>query len=116
MWGRDPSEKRPNGLYDKIVKFAKSGKPVVITSFLTTAISVIHIDDLVDLLMKAITQTKIRRGMWVVGNFSISIGELIQQFPVVTFSTKPKGENNKLFIDASRVRKDFGWTPNRTLA
>ena len=116
VWGCDISADRPNGLYDRIIRNSKDGKSVTITCSLDTKICLVHVDDLVDLLIKALTQTEIKKGRWVVGVCSLSIAEIINRFPDVTFRITSEGQTEcqKLFIDNSRVRKDFDWTPNRT--
>jgi len=115
IWGGPRCMTRPNGLCDKILHFKKTDKPLDIYAHTESTIDLIHVDDLTDLISKAI-HINIGSNKWLVGSESISIKQLLNINPKVKYNlVKNKKELTHLEINNQKVCLDFSWEPKNFL-
>lgn len=110
VYGGEPSKFRINGIIDKLIL----SDVITITSHIEETVNFIHMDDLINLLLKAIYADMIGYNLFLVGSInSISIGQLIKKIknyvsPKITY----KNQGSKplyINIDTTKVQKYFNW-------
>lgn len=110
VYGGNSKINRVNGIIDKLI----SGSNITITSSVEETINFIHIDDLINLLLKAIDSNIEGNNLFLVGSInSISIKELIKKIQIYV-STNIIYENDQALplyinIDTTKVQKYFNW-------
>ena len=79
IWGGKVDSKRTNGLVDKLFNALDTDEVVNIYVNLQSHIDLIHVDDLVDLILKVINSDIKGHDLFLVGGQSISIGDIIDR-------------------------------------
>ena len=120
VWGaRNIKDSRINGLVDKLIKSVDTDAIIEIYTNLDTRIDIIHVDDLIDLIIKcAVKENIIKHQMFVVGSQSLTIKEIISIISsngslILKFNQREM--KTYLHVENSRVCKNFNWTPNKKL-
>lgn len=119
IWGANVKKDRVNGLVDKLLKSMDTNQVVEIFANLKTKIDLIHVDDFVDLLLKAVSTDSIKQhDMFLVGRQSISISDIIDIISkqgTLNLKINQKAEKTYLQVETSKVRKTFNWEPKHIL-
>lgn len=120
IWGVNglPST-RKNGLVDKLIDSLDKDIITEIYANLDTRIDIIHINDLIDLIMKVVDHPcSIPHQMFLVGSESLTIKEVIDRISAHgSLLLKLKRSENKsyLHIESRRARNTFDWKPENKL-
>lgn len=120
VWGgKYVTSERKNGLIDKLLVSLNSDNIIDIYANLDTRIDIIHVDDLVSLIIKAIDKQQISlHEMFVVGSQSLTIKDvidIISNMGSLLLRIKKNDKKNYLHIENSRAKKYFDWNPTRKL-
>ena len=110
---------RVNGLVDKLLKAVDTDKVVDIYANLDTHVDLIHIDDVVNLLVKVInTDLKEDHEMFLVGNQCISISDIIRRVSkrgVLNVRIDQKAERSFINVQPFKAKHVFDWNPENNL-
>jgi nucleoside-diphosphate-sugar epimerase len=119
IWGAKVSDKRVNGLVDKLLNALNTDQVVEIFADLKTKIDLIHLDDFVDLLIKVIkVDLKKQHELFLVGRQSASLCDIIDivsKRGSLNLRINQRAEKTYLHIENSKVRKTFDWEPKHIL-
>lgn len=110
VYGGKPKKSRTNGIIDKLIL----NDYVTITSSIEETLNFIYMDDLIELLLKAIQSDIEGYNLFLVGSpSSISIGGLIKKIQeYVSPQVSYQNQNSKplyINIDTTKVQKYFNW-------
>lgn len=114
VWGgKNLKNDRVNGLVDKLIKNLNNDEIIELYADLNTRIDIIHIDDLIDLLIKVIEKNPIfPHQTYLVGGQSLSIMKIIDIISSngsLSIKFNRRQSKTYLHIDNSRVRFAFDW-------
>ena len=119
IWGGKVSKKRVNGLPDKLMNALNTDQVVEIYANLDTYVDLIHIDDFINLLIKAIgTDLDGDHEMFLVGNQCISISDIIRRVSkrgVLNVRIDQKAERSFINVQPFKAQYVFNWTPANNL-
>ena len=114
VYGGEISSNRINGLIDKLILSAKTKNEIDITANIKGTVNFIHIDDLIELILKAIRANLNEYNLFLVGcSSSITIEELIEKIclyisPNILFKNEDSNPSY-INIDTTKVQKYFNW-------
>lgn len=116
VWGGKQIKKnRINGLVDKLITNLDTNNIIEIYANLDTRVDIIHVDDLIELILKVIKyNSQIKHETYLVGAQSITIKDIISKVSsngslLIKFTNKQ--EKTYLHIENSKVSKTFEWRP-----
>lgn len=120
VWGsKSLSPNRVNGLVDKLVAVLNTDNFVELYTNLDTRIDIIHIDDLVDLILKCVEKNLyIKHEMFVVGCQSLTIKELLDKITSsghLNIKLSKKESKSYLHVENYKVSSVFDWKPKYRL-
>lgn len=119
IWGGIVDKKRVNGLVDKLLTLLDTNEVVEIYSNLKTVVDIIHVDDVIDLLIKSINKKfDNQHETFLVGSQSISLYDIIDRVSMrgtLNLKINQKLERSYLNIDTKRTREIFNWEPKQFL-
>jgi nucleoside-diphosphate-sugar epimerase len=119
IWGAKVSNKRVNGLVDKLLNALNTDQVVEIFADLKTKVDLVHIDDFIDLLIKVIkVDLENQHELFLVGRQSISICDIIDiasKRGSLNLRINQKADKTYLHIENTKVRKAFDWEPKHSL-
>ena len=119
IWGAKVSNKRVNGLVDKLLNALNTDQVVEIFADLKTKVDLVHIDDFIDLLIKVIkVDLENQHELFLVGRQSISICDIIDiasKRGSLNLRINQKADKTYLHIENTKVRKTFDWEPKHSL-
>jgi nucleoside-diphosphate-sugar epimerase len=120
VWGaKCIKDTRINGLVDKLIKNLNTDNVTEIYTNLDTRVDIIHIDDLVDLILKCLEKENIiKHQMFIVGSQSLTIKEIISIIcsnGSLLLKFNQKELKTYLHVENSRVCKNFDWFPRHKL-
>lgn len=120
VWGGlNNSEERVNGLVDKLIKNLNTDNIIELYCNLNSKIDLIHVDDLIELILKIIEKGNINQHqMYLVGSQSLTIIDIIDRISSsgsLTIKFNKKENKTYLHVDNSKVRFTFDWNPSRKL-
>jgi len=119
VWGAKVTANRVNGLVDKLLNALDSDQVIEIFANLKTRVDLIHIDDFIELLLKAVeTDLTKQHDLFLVGRQSICICDIIDivsKRGSLNLRINQKAEKTYLHIENSKVRKTFDWEPKHIL-
>ena len=119
IWGGDVGTERVNGLVDKLLKAVDTDTVVDIYANLDTHVDLIHIDDVVNLLVKVInTDLKEDHEMFLVGNQCLSISDIIRKVcekGVLNLKIDQKAERSFINVEPFIAQSVFDWEPENNL-
>ncbi len=119
IWGGIVDKKRVNGLVDKLLTLLDTDEVVEIYSNLKTIVDIVHVDDVIDLLIKSIDKKfNNKHEVFLVGSQSISLYDIIDRVSMrgtLNLKINQKLEKSYLNIDTKRVREIFNWEPKHIL-
>ena len=111
--------KRVNGLVDKLLTLLDTDEVVEIYANLRTTVDIIHVDDVVDLIIKSILGVfKGQHETFLVGAQSITLYDIIDRVSMrgtLNLKLNQKAEKSNLNIDTSKVREIYNWEPKHYL-
>ena len=112
--GGKVDSKRTNGLVDKLFNALDTDEVVNIYVNLQSHIDLIHVDDLVDLILKVINSDIKGHDLFLVGGQSISIGDIIDRVSTKgTLNLKVNQKDTKksfLKVNPFKAENVFDWT------
>lgn len=115
IWGGIVEKNRVNGLVDKLLTLIDTSEFVEIYANLKTVVDIIHVDDVVDLILKALKkETSKKHEIFLVGSQNISIYDIIDKVSMrgtLNLKINQKLEKSYLNIDTTKVKKSFNWEP-----
>ena len=115
IWGGIVEKNRVNGLVDKLLTLLDTDEVVEIYANLKTTVDIIHVDDLVKLILKAILRKNIQKNeTFLVGAQNISIYDIIDKVSMrgtLNLKINQKAEKSYLNIDTKIVKESFNWEP-----
>ena len=111
VYGSSISSERVNGLVDKLLT---TDEKIKIYANLDTEINIIHIEDLINLLLKAINKkVKNENHVFLVGNETFKILEIIKIISKIknldVVVQKNKNDVKFINLDCTKVQKYFSW-------
>ena len=113
IWGGEVKDNRVNGLVDKMFNALNTDKVVEIYANLDTHVDLIHVDDFINLLIKAIdTDTDYDHEMFLVGGQSISIGDIINKISkngLLNLKINQKVERSFISVQPFKAEHVFNW-------
>ena len=119
IWGSVVDKKRINGLVDKLLALLDTDEVVEIYANLRTTVDIIHVDDVIDLILKSILGVfKTQHETFLVGSQSITIYDIIDRVSMrgtLNLKLNQKAEKSYLNIDTSKVKEIFNWEPKHYL-
>jgi len=119
IWGGIVDKKRVNGLVDKLLTLLDTDEVVEIYSNLKTVVNIIHVDDVIDLLIKSIDKNfDNRHEIFLVGSQSISLYDIIDRVSMrgtLNLKINQKLEKSHLNIDTKKTKEVFNWEPKQFL-
>ena len=115
IWGGIVEKNRVNGLVDKLLTLLDTDEVVEIYANLKTTVDIIHVDDVVKLILKAILRKNIQKNeTFLVGAQNISIYDIIDKVSMrgtLNLKINQKAEKSYLNIDTKIVKESFNWEP-----
>ena len=114
VYGEEISLNRVNGLIDKLILSAKTKNKIIITANVKGTVNFIHVDDLIELILKAIQANLNEYNLFLVGcSRSITIEELLKKVcfyisPNILFENEYSNPSY-INIDTTKVQKYFNW-------
>ena len=119
IWGGVVDKKRINGLVDKLLALLDTDEVIEIYANLRTTVDIIHVDDVIDLILKSILGVfKTQHETFLVGSQSITIYDIIDRVSMrgtLNLKLSQKAEKSYLNIDTSKVKEIFNWEPKHYL-
>lgn len=116
VWGgTNLGENRVNGLVDKLIKNLDTDNITEIYANLDTRIDIIHVDDLINLIIKVIhKKSPNNHEVYLVGSQSLTIKDVIDKISsngCLLMKFSKKSEKSYLHVENSKVRNYFDWKP-----
>lgn len=117
VYGGKPNKHRTNGLIDKLLNFDDI---IEIYSDLKNTINIIHVNDLIDLIVKSISK-EMDPGhyMFLVGHENHTIQDIISiicSFKKLNLILKPNNQKNThINLNCDKVQEYFSWSCNKSL-
>ena len=115
IWGGIVEKNRVNGLVDKLLTLLDTDEVVEIYANLKTTVDIIHVDDVVKLIIKAISRNNTQKNeTFLVGAQNISIYDIIDKVSMhgtLNLKINQKAEKSYLNIDTKIVKESFNWEP-----
>jgi nucleoside-diphosphate-sugar epimerase len=115
IWGGIVEKNRVNGLVDKLLTLIDTDEVVEIYANLKTTVDIIHVDDIVKLILKAISRkTAEKNETFLVGAQNISIYDIINIVSMrgtLNLKINQKAEKSYLNINTTKVKETFDWEP-----
>ena len=115
VWGGEVYSSRVNGLPDKLIKSLDTHDVTDIYANLKTQVDLIHVDDLVNLIIKAYHCNLLGHKTFLVGSQNITIGSIIDKISRrgnINLRINQKADRSFLNIDNTEVKEFFDWTPH----
>ena len=115
VWGGEVYSSRVNGLPDKLIKSLDTHDVTDIYANLKTQVDLIHVDDLVNLIIKAYHYNLLGHKTFLVGSQNITIGSIIDKVSRrgnINLRINQKANRSFLNIDNTEVKEFFDWTPS----
>ena len=115
VWGGEVYSSRVNGLPDKLIKSLDTHDVTDIYANLKTQVDLIHVDDLVNLIIKAYHCNIQGHKTFLVGSQNITIGSIIDKISRrgnINLRINQKADRSFLNIDNTEVKEFFDWTPH----
>ena len=115
VWGGEVYSSRVNGLPDKLIKSLDTHDVTDIYANLKTQVDLIHVDDLVNLIIKAYHCNIQGHKTFLVGSQNITIGSIIDKISRrgnLNLRINQKANRSFLNIDNTEVKEFFDWTPH----
>ena len=115
VWGGEVYSSRVNGLPDKLIKSLDTHDVTDIYANLKTEVDLIHVDDLVNLIIKAYHFNLLGHKTFHVGSQNITIGSIIDKISRrgnLNLRINQKANRSFLNIDNTEVKEFFDWTPH----
>ncbi len=115
VWGGEVYSSRVNGLPDKLIKSLDTHDVNDIYANLKTQVDLIHVDDLVNLIIKAYHCNIQGHKTFLVGSQNITIGSIIDKISRrgnINLRINQKADRSFLNIDNTEVKEFFDWTPH----
>ena len=114
IWGGKVDSKRTNGLVDKLLSVLDTDEVVNIYANLQSHVDLIHVDDLVNLIIKVIHSDLKGHELFLIGGQSISISDIIDRVSTKgTLNLKVnQKDSKKSFINVKPFKAEniFDWT------
>jgi len=120
VWGGDIGKNRVNGLVDKLMSIVNTDDMLEIYADFETTINLIHIDDLVNLMLKVIdVDLGNKHELFLVGGQTLSIYDIISKVSKMgslnlKLNQKEK-EKSFVNIQSSKSERIFNWTKENYL-
>ncbi len=113
VWGAKVDESRVNGLVDKLMSAVDTDRVIEIYADLETMVDLIHVDDLISLIIKAMDKTLNNHELFLVGGQTISIYDIISKVSKIgslNLRLNQKGKE-KSFVNILplKAEKTFNW-------
>jgi len=120
VWGgKFVSSSRVNGLVDKLISILNTDNFIELYTNLDTRIDIIHVDDLIDLILKCIEKDLyIKHEMFVVGCQSLTIKEILDRITAsghLNIKLSRKESKTYLHVENRKVSSVFDWKPKNKL-
>lgn len=119
IWGGLVDKSRINGLVDKLFTCLDTDEVVEIYANLKTTVDIIHLDDLIQLIVKAIDKSfENQHETFLVGAQNITICDIIDKVSTrgtLNLKLNQRSDISNLNIDLSEVKKTFEWEPKNYL-
>ena len=115
VWGGEVYSSRVNGLPDKLIKSLDTHDVTDIYANLKTQVDLIHVDDLVNLIIKAYHYNLLGHKTFLDGSQNITIGSIIDKVSRrgnINLRINQKANRSFLNIDNTEVKEFFDWTPS----
>lgn len=120
VWGGDIGKNRVNGLVDKLMSIIDTDNRLEIYADFETTVNLIHINDLVNLMIKSIDiDLGNKHELFLVGGQTLSIYDIISKVSKMGFLNlrlNQKGrEKSFVNVQSSKAEKIFNWTKENYL-
>lgn len=120
VWGgKNVTQKRVNGLIDKLILNLNTDNVIDIYTNLDTRIDIIHVDDLIDLINKVIErEPDIKHQTFLVGSQSLTIKEVIDKITSngsLLLKIRKNELKTYLHLENRKARQTFNWMPSHKL-
>ncbi len=115
IWGGIVEKNRVNGLVDKLLTLIDTDEVVEIYANLKTTVDIIHVDDIVKLILKAVSRKITEKNeIFLVGAQNISIYDIINIVSMrgtLNLKINQRAEKSYLNINTTKVKETFDWEP-----